>query len=454
MDYFQQKNNEFFDFLNETFKIKSSRRWSDITNNISVEKISLTYKYFSELFPLNIDYSEKLKSDSHSFKSIHYNTLKPNSIISEVVRYSLYSDEIYVFHPLQNPSITNPNMNPIKFPRYWLQNFMESLYFYIVLQKWVRSGIVKLIINPSEFDFKLRDSFDEKAKIRVKEFLSDPRYKEISMESAEDAIAEELALSYKGKTLTEIRTGLLNLKNPRFTEIEADDFSKKIFSKINNTNPLYVNLNIKPTHKSIITTRGGGNLESILHIADITNGSIYTTSNSNWLQLSKLENVDFWTKVSHLYSKINLNFLDSVDTSYALNLRKDDRLSGVRTAFRKIYSSLNSQDMNELSESKMIELNEDFIEEIKKADAEWKFIKNEANNKRQYWALATIGLPVVSSEVSILPLMLGSSLWLSHSVIDEKIKMEKLRHANPLSVYIDLQHKEPNFFSELKNCIF
>jgi hypothetical protein len=90
---------------------------------------------------------------------------------------------------------------------------------------------------------------------------------------------------------------------------------------------------------------------------------------------------------------------------------------------------------------------------LKKADAEWNFIKKDAQNKRMYWAASTVGLPIIFNDVSILPLILGSSFWLGANIREERLKTTKFKLTNPLSVYVDLKNKEPNFFSELRNCI-
>lgn len=454
MNFYQIKNIEFYDFLNENFGIKKARKWSDISQNITKAKISATFKFFSKLYPRDIDYSSKFESNSKAFKSIHYNNLNANKILNEIVRYSLYSDEIVVFHPIQNPSITNQSISPTKNPKVWLQNFTDSLYFYVVIQKWVRAGIVKLIINPCEFDLELQEKFIREASIRLDKLYSDPEFSEISMARATETWAEQLALFYSDKSIIKIKQGLLNMENPKFTEEDAEIFAQKIYLKQKLKNPLYDKLNVPFDQSPILTDRGGGNLESILYIAKLINGNIYTTNESNWYQLKQKENIGHWTKIAHLYSKIELPFLDNVDTSFALNLREEDRLAGVRAELRKIYNLVNTIQLNELDENKFKELNEGFIEEIKKADAEWTFIKKDAQNKRMYWAASTIGLPVIFNEVSILPLILGSSLWLGKNIRDEKLSEGKYRSSNPLSVYVDLKHKEPTFFSEIKNCIF
>lgn len=455
IDFYQQKNIEFYDFLNESFNIRKAHKWSDISNSITKAKISATYKFFSKLFPQNIDYSSKFESNSNTFKSLHYNKLDANKIINEVVRYSLYSDEIFVFHPIQNPSITNQRLNPIKNPQIWLQNFLDSLYFYIVLQKWVRAGIVKLIINPYEYDFGLRDKLDKEAEKRVNSILSNSEFKKIASADVIEDMAELLAQSYSRKSIFEIKQGLLEMTKPRFNEQDAELLAQEIFSKQKTINPLYDKLNVPFGQNSIVTVRGGGNLESISYIAKLLKGNIYTTNETNWHQIKQLDNLDNWTKIAYLYSKIEMPFLDGVDTSFALDIRKEDRLAGVRKELRKIYNSINTIQNNEFDENKLIELNGGFIEELKKAEAEWSFIKKAALNNRRYWAASTLGLPVVFNEVSILPFVLGHSiLLLGKNIYDEKLNENRFKTSCPLSVYVDLKHIEPGFFSELKNCIF
>jgi len=274
------------------------------------------------------------------------------------------------------------------------------------------------------------------------------------MEEATDSMAEMLAESYKGMDINRIKQNLLNLENPKFEEKEAHVFAQIIHSKHKMCNPLYEKLNVPKNRNSILTVKGGGNLESILYTAELVQGNIYTTEKANWYQINHSKKAEYWTKVAHLYSKIEMPFLNDVDTSFALHLREDDRLSGVRAELRKIYSAVNSMSADELKEQKIAELNDGFVDSLKKAEAEWDYIKKDAQNKRMYWGASTVGLPVIFNDVSILPLMLGSAFWLGANIREEKLKLNKFKLTNPLSVYVDLKNREPNFFSELKNCIF
>ena len=112
MSFFQQQNKKFYDFLNHEFKLKSCKTWDDVARNVTKSNVKETYKFFAKLFPIGINYLKELEEYKSSFSSIHYATLKGNKIIDEIVRFSLYSDKIIVFHPLQNPAVTNKQMDP------------------------------------------------------------------------------------------------------------------------------------------------------------------------------------------------------------------------------------------------------------------------------------------------------------------------------------------------------
>lgn len=452
MDYFDKQNEQFYDFLNQTFEIKKCKYWEDVAKNITLLKVKRTYKVFSELFPLNYNYSNELEKSKSDFSTIHYGTIKANKIIDEVVRFSLYSDKIIVFHPLQNPSVTNQRIDPRKNPKYWLPDFLDSLYFYIVIQKWVKAGIVKLIVNPYDYNFDLRDSIDKKVEERIKNFNKDEFFN-LSRDSVMNDLAETFAITYKNRNKDYIIESLLKINNPKFTKVNAEEFTEKILEAIPRINPLYNKLGVDFGGSAMInTTKGGGPLESIILVAEKTGGNIYTPSNSNWHQITELGKDEFWPKMSHLYSKIPLNFLNNVDTGFALELRMEDRLAGVRQELKKIYSELNSIKINGIDESKIKFIHEGFIEEIKKSEAEWKSIKQQASLARKYWLSANVGIPFLTNEISILPLALGSMAWLFMNEKSTKEKQSFYRIKNPISVYVDLKNKKQNFKTEFKNC--
>jgi hypothetical protein len=452
-DLFDLKNEDFFKFLDELFSINKSKSWDEIAKSVSLFKIKRTYRKFAELFPRKVDYLGELEKSKSTFTSIHWAEVKANRIIDEVVRFSLYSDRIIVFHPLQNPAVTNQNMNPGKDPKYWLQDFLDSLYFYIVIQKWVNAGIVKLIINPYEYDFNLRSTIDEQAIKRVVNSNQEGIFK-MGLDSVTNDMAEKFAVSFRFRSKEYIINTLLEMQQPKFKSSEADEFAERIIAAIPRINPLYNKLNIPLTGRMLQVTKGGGPLESIMLISEKTNGNIYTPSDFHWQQINQFGVNDFWTKTNRLYSKVPLTFLNEVDTDFALELRKDERLLGVRTQLKKIYSELNGLSLDKLTDSKIRDLQEGFIEEINKAEAEWQDIKRQAEISRKKWLFGNLGAALVTNEISILPLAVGSIAWIYETEKSTRQKQTIQRQRNPISVFVDLKNQKQNYFTIFKNCIF
>ena len=454
MDYFDKKNEEFYDFLYQTFDLKKCKKWDDVAKNITQLKVKRTYRVFAKLFPRNFDYSNELGNLKDTFSSIHYSTLKANRIIDEIVRFSLYSEKILVFHPLQNPSVTNQNIDPRVNAKRWLPDFLDALYFYIIIQKWVKAGIVKLVVNPCEYDLDLRDKIDKQIKERILKVNHDDFF-EIEKESVENHMAEQFAIYSKNKNKEEIIQDILSLENPVFTNEEAESFADKVLEHISKTNPLWNKIDKSNFNKDgmITPTKSGGSVESMLYVSKLSGGNIYTASDMSWNQIKQLGVNDFWTKTNQLYSQIPLTFLNNVDTAFALKIREEGRLAGVRQELKKIYGELSKIDINELDTQKIKFIQEGFTEEIKKAESEWDLIKKQANLSRQYWASANVGVPLILNEVSILPMAITSLAWLYKNEKTSFNKQKAFRVQKPISVYLDLKNKKQNFLTELRNCI-
>ncbi|RZK72824.1 MAG: hypothetical protein EOO92_19555 [Pedobacter sp.] len=299
-DYFDLQNEKFFDFLEDTFNIKKSKNWEDIAKSITIVKMKRTYRVFAELYPRKFDYLNELKKAHTDFSTLHWGNLRGSNIIQDVSRFSLYSEKIIVFHPLQNPAVTNPNIDPGRNPKKWIPDFLEALYFYIVIQKWVRSGIVKIIINPIDYDFELGNNFFKMTTDRINSVGTGKLFAEQKDETT-DAMAYQFAHAFKGSK-EKVIADLLALGNPILEHEEATDLAERMINQREFLNPLYNNLNIPMTGGMIFSSKGGGSMEAIQMLAEATGSSIFTPDKGNWGQLKRLDNLDF-----SLYCKVVSN---------------------------------------------------------------------------------------------------------------------------------------------------
>ncbi len=466
-NYFDQQNEKFYDFLDDTFCLRKMKTWDDLAKSITFEKVVYTYRVFSVLFPNDYDYIDELRKMNTDFSSIHYGSIKGNRIIDDVVRFSLYSDCIFVFHPLQNPSITAKHIDPRNNPNLWMLDFLDALYFYIVIRQWVKAGIVKLILNPWEYDRELHNKIvDNFRNEDIDAFIDKHSNLDTLMKNPDNpvaiSVAETFAIDCPHRDKLSIIGYLRSLKSELVVESSIADLADRIIDAFPRLNPLYDKLDRRLlTRTGFTTTRGGGPIESLKFISEITGGSIFTPHELNWIRLQEYGINDFWTKTNHLYSKIPLNFLNNVDTAFALEIRKEDRLAGVRQELRKVYKELETIDINNLNMQNIRVIQEGFLEEVRRADADWNYISKKAEIWRKEWFLksvSAIGGSVAACNVSFLPLISTSVLslgYLAANITKVSSEQDRFRIKNPMSVYVDLKNDtRSHFFTELKNCVF
>ena len=258
METYRELNLRFYDALNQIFRIKKHRTWSDLAKEITIEKISETYKVFGEIFPYGLDrYAILPKNDpKEKLTSIFHGTLDGKTIINNIARYSLYCDEIIVFHPLQNPQNTHPDYDPISKPHQWKLEFVNALYFYIVLQKWVRTGLVHIIENPFNFDKEARQKLTEEAEKRIsanEEFLKDPEL----MAEHEEMMFEKFKTSMLGMP-RDILENTIKGTYSNYSEVQVKQLVAEL-KQYEKTLPLYVDFgDTKPGN--LMANRTGGNI--------------------------------------------------------------------------------------------------------------------------------------------------------------------------------------------------
>ncbi|SDH07757.1 hypothetical protein SAMN04488062_10455 [Flavobacterium omnivorum] len=448
----RQLNIKFYDELNRIFKIKKYKTWQELAKEVTIEKIAETYNVFGQIFSTNLNRYELLPKNNPSQKltSIFHGYSDGNSIINNVARYSLYSDEILIFHPLQNPNITSPDYNPIAKPHLWRLEFVDALYFYIVLQKWVRSGIVHLIENPFNFDSEAHSILKEEARKRVElnpGIMTDPEFK-MDINKMND---EKLRRSFFGLPLKAIEV-TISKAFPSYSTNEVTNLALS-FKRREKEHPMYVDFG-DDQMESVSLNDSGGSIEMIDAICKLTGAISYTSQVSIKRQLEFRGTNPFWTKFGSLYSGLDLTYLDNVDTSFALHIREENRISGMRKAFREVSSFIEQTELDKLSDDKILHFNDKIKEEVKRSEVEWMKIIDDAKkfNITTIASVSTIGALLDPTKIIVPAIGIPSGIIISEYFKNRGLKSYRSKDA--YSVFVDLKNKKPSFYTEFKNCIF
>lgn len=451
MQTYKELNDKFYDSLNQIFRIKKHRTWSDLAKEITIEKISETYKVFGEIFSYDLNRYELLpKNDPKSkLTSIFHGTLDGRTIINNVARYSLYCDEIILFHPLQNPQNTHPNYDPIINTHLWKHEFINALYFYIVLQKWVHSGLVQLIESPFKFDREASEKLEKEAEKRIsanEEFLQDPAL----LKEHEEMMLEKFKTSFLGMPQNIIKSAI-EKANPKFTKDQINQLAAEL-KQYEKSLPLYVDFGDTKTG-TLMINKTSGNIEMVDALCHLTGAHSYSTQNFVKKQLELRGTNPFWTKFGSLYSGLDLTYLDNVDTDFALSIRKEERISGLRASLREVSAFIENTELDQIKDDQILWFNDKITDEVKKSEVEWQKIIADAQ-KANAIAISSGAIGAIIDPTKIIVPALGVPTSIAIIEYFKKRGLKSYRSKEPYSVFVDLKNQQPSFFSDLRNCIF
>jgi hypothetical protein len=430
----------------EIFGFRMGRSWQDFKKNISGEEIRAFYEVQANLWRPDTDWFAVMPpSNSGELRGLYLGDIRPELILRNVVRFSLYSDHIYVVDPFHNPWLIKAEFNPIDNPDQFKADTLKLLYFLFQVAPWIESGIVQLIPDPGDFDYGLK----KEAFLAAKERRKGQAPHEKDMEEARIVGQQELQ-----------RVLLALPDDALFSQIERSgqkltDKQKQNFltyaRKTLHGDPLALEQPITRANarqaSQLMALRGGANLETALLISAATGAFLYTNMAGRWEEIASAreelnETARLWSPLAKAFQDLSFLFLNNVDVSFANSLREDGRLESFRSLLRKIGKGATDVSGNGSSlEAYVRDCKDELVGEYKKAESEWAKIQEEFIKWAGGGAIAgTTGLMsghLVPSVASLAAAALNTmhQLWLRH------FRRQQFRAANPMSVFIDLVRK-------------
>jgi hypothetical protein len=367
-----------------------------------------------------------------------YTKYNPDEIRREIIRLSLYTDEIILFSPFQPCWQMRPKFNPIESPDQWLSDTFKSVFYLIYLMPFIHAGVVILVPKASDLDFKLLENFVNLAKARQKKLLENgwktPADNE-SLEYEKKHGFEEMTFSLPRDFLKE---KLIDL-HPGTSEAEADSIVNYMREK-NAEKPymLKKDIEIPESGGQIECYHGGGNLETAMFMAQISNSYLstnYTQRKEEILMTAKSDDQN-WLTVSQAIQNLELNFLNNVEPDFALQIRENERISLMRNFLRKLGHNAESSSSSE----KIMELTDELKNAYGESSDEWLKIKRKMINTSV--AGAGIGSLVAAGSINPVIPATGFAIAGVGALINEKFERHSFRKTVPMSLFIDLEEKK------------
>lgn len=98
----------------DIFGFGQGRNWQDFKRNISGQEIRRFYEVQAALWPPETDWLAIVPNQEANLRGLYLGDIRPELILRNIIRFSLYSDQIFVVDPFHNPWIIKPEYNPIE----------------------------------------------------------------------------------------------------------------------------------------------------------------------------------------------------------------------------------------------------------------------------------------------------------------------------------------------------
>ena len=142
--------------------------WSEIKRDLTKDQVREFFKLVAGLWPHETKLAPLLPQPDQKLRGLFIGLQRPESILENVLRYSLYSDEIVIVNPFVNPNCIAPKYNPILRPDIHKAQFLKFASMPLQLSPWIASGIVVMMPDPGDFDYPLRKATWDSARERWK----------------------------------------------------------------------------------------------------------------------------------------------------------------------------------------------------------------------------------------------------------------------------------------------
>lgn len=430
------RNIVLLDAVEDITGLAKGKEWDDVRRQLSGDHVREIYRAMAWLWPPETDLESLLPQPDGTLRALYLGTARPEVILDNVCRFSLYSDEILVVNPFFNPWCVAREYNPIVHPDQFKTDTLQLALFMILLDPWIRSGIVQLIPDPGDFDYSLRIRTWELAKERRKGWSPTEQDIEELEVTAKQDFARWLWRLPKGFQVETMRKAV-----PGITDKEIEETLQHI-DELRRKDPLALDQSNEESGGELQIFRTGANLEMGMYIAQATGAFPYSNLRPRWQELLAVaqrfsDGTDVWTPLTHAFQRLDFGFLDHVDPRFAHSLRQEGRLEPFRGFLRKVWASVNTVSDPSRIDSAARDFVDELHEQHARAQAEWDRIDQDLLRR----AGAAGAGAVTSGHFSLELPMLGFCIAAVVQLLEARMKRRAFRQTVPMSVFIDLRDR-------------
>lgn len=375
----RERNIILFNAVTDILGLSRGKSWEDVRRELSDDQVKKIHGVVAGLWPRETNLMDLLPHpDSSVLRALYAGLVDPRMILRNVVGFSLYADEIIIVSPFTNPSCVKEEYSPIYSPTQYKQETIKNVLFLMHLAPFIDAGIVHLIPDPCDFDYKLRTNIWDMAKERLKSWKPsreeydafEPFYKEDFMRSMGGLPEESLK--------RQIRQAVPHISDEEMLKVLEHIEEMRVHDPLALLQPLPPGKEAGQLLKSQLSP----NLELGLFLSQITGSFIYTDNLHRWREiLATSEGGGMpnkgWEFVAEKLSSLPLTFINQVDPQTTFDIRQSGRLGDIRKVLRQLWinvqSDLELESVGVMAQRVAYELKEAH----EKAQTDWLSIQKE-----------------------------------------------------------------------------
>lgn len=422
-------------------KVKHAAELKQFLNPAAVRTIFLEQ---SKIFPPEDPYSLIPKAEPTSLRALYLGDIRPQDVSRNVLRCSLYADEILMFDPFPRVWHRAAKYDPIRNPQFFMEDTLKLANFIYLLGPWIRSGVVTLVPDPADYDYEVFEAAC---------VLGRQRFATLTLTDEDKADLDEMIFEhYYDLLLLEPEDVLEESLASVWPDVSRDD-KRRLLQRIRGdrvNNPLIPRQSLTTLGGQMHVTRSGASLDVAILISKMSGAFPFTASRRRWRE-STTETANLpphtktWSPLTQAFNRVQLQVLNNVGPEFAIRMREEGRLASFRNLLRNIWAttSADSQGTNE----NVLGLQDALGTAYETALADWEAIRIDFARTFPQMAVAAAGLSFAASGVtSQANIKLGfAAVGFAASPLYEVVKSTKAREAfrkkEPMSILIDLASK-------------
>jgi hypothetical protein len=428
----REKNIALIEAVHGIFDL--GRPWDKVKTSISASQIREFYEFIAALWPPSTKLIEMFPPADSNLRALYLGEYEPELMVQNVFRFTLYTDQIVLINPFENPDIMADEFNPILHPAEWKHETLKTVFHLMMLAPWIDRGFVTLIPNPGDFDPVLRKRTWGLAEQRLKNNPPQP----------EDIDASFMKKRAQRMFLTAPREYVERQARELYPNMQANEIREfaDYWEAERAKDPFLTGETIDKMPAQMMTTRTGANLEMGMYICQAMGAFPYTNFRFRWNEILGARQqfdstMEVWSPLTNAFQQLQFQFLDRVDPNFAYSMRQDGRLEGFRSFLRKIWNAVDGQPDPLKAQALARDFKDELTTSHNEAKAEWKKIDLDLLK----WATPTIAGGITAGALSLGLPAAGFAVAGVAELIQAHIKRANFRRSVQMSVFIDLDER-------------